>query len=165
MLTNISDSTQKRYSLNFSRHPFSITSAPGDDQLSVHIRTLGDWTEELRRVLTVGKDLSTCVIGRSKFSAYCNIDTIKYISRHLCFLFSTLGNIVLTCLLILHWQPTEITSRRPIWSSSTGLQKLWCLTPHWIGNRSYSFHKYPEGSPEQFKRRTNSKSNSVHQKS
>ncbi|KAG7654829.1 Ferric reductase transmembrane component-like domain [Arabidopsis suecica] len=61
----------------FEWHPFSITSAPGDDQLSVHIRTLGDWTEELRRVLTVGKDLSTCVIGRSKFSAYCNIDMIN----------------------------------------------------------------------------------------
>ncbi|CAN8292468.1 unnamed protein product [Cochlearia groenlandica] len=58
----------------FEWHPFSITSAPGDDQLSVHIRTLGDWTEELRRVLTVGKDPSTCVIGRSKFSAYSNID-------------------------------------------------------------------------------------------
>lgn len=30
------------------RHPFSITSAPDDDYLSVHIRTLGDWTSELR---------------------------------------------------------------------------------------------------------------------
>lgn len=30
------------------RHPFSITSAPGDDYLSVHIRTLGDWTKELK---------------------------------------------------------------------------------------------------------------------
>ncbi|KAG5392611.1 hypothetical protein IGI04_022574 [Brassica rapa subsp. trilocularis] len=59
----------------FEWHPFSITSAPGDDQLSVHIRTLGDWTEELQRVLTVGKDLSTCVIGRSKFSAYGNTDS------------------------------------------------------------------------------------------
>ncbi|KAG9129272.1 hypothetical protein Leryth_015661 [Lithospermum erythrorhizon] len=29
-------------------HPFSITSAPGDDFLSVHIRVLGDWTSELR---------------------------------------------------------------------------------------------------------------------
>uniref|UniRef100_M1B9G4 NOX1 n=1 Tax=Solanum tuberosum TaxID=4113 RepID=M1B9G4_SOLTU len=29
-------------------HPFSITSAPDDDYLSVHIRTLGDWTTELR---------------------------------------------------------------------------------------------------------------------
>ncbi|KAL0794965.1 hypothetical protein Bca101_066342 [Brassica carinata] len=56
-------------------HPFSITSAPGDDQLSVHIRTLGDWTEELQRVLTVGKDLSTCMIGRSKFSASGNTDS------------------------------------------------------------------------------------------
>ncbi|MED6180340.1 hypothetical protein PIB30_009408 [Stylosanthes scabra] len=32
----------------FEWHPFSITSAPGDDYLSVHIRTLGDWTTELR---------------------------------------------------------------------------------------------------------------------
>ncbi|XP_020252628.1 putative respiratory burst oxidase homolog protein H isoform X2 [Asparagus officinalis] len=33
---------------NFEWHPFSITSAPGDDYLSVHIRTLGDWTTALR---------------------------------------------------------------------------------------------------------------------
>ncbi|OMO91379.1 Cytochrome b245, heavy chain [Corchorus olitorius] len=32
----------------FEWHPFSITSAPKDDYLSVHIRTLGDWTKELR---------------------------------------------------------------------------------------------------------------------
>ncbi|KAJ6415120.1 hypothetical protein OIU84_004006 [Salix udensis] len=35
-----------------SEHPFSITSAPGDDYLSVHIRQLGDWTQELRRVFS-----------------------------------------------------------------------------------------------------------------
>ncbi|XP_011089847.1 putative respiratory burst oxidase homolog protein H [Sesamum indicum] len=33
---------------NFEWHPFSITSAPDDDYLSVHIRTLGDWTSELK---------------------------------------------------------------------------------------------------------------------
>lgn len=32
----------------YHRHPFSITSAPGDDYLSVHIRTLGDWTTALK---------------------------------------------------------------------------------------------------------------------
>ncbi|KAI4336424.1 hypothetical protein L6164_014953 [Bauhinia variegata] len=32
----------------FEWHPFSITSAPGDNYLSVHIRTLGDWTRSLR---------------------------------------------------------------------------------------------------------------------
>jgi len=32
------------------RHPFSITSAPGDDYVSVHIRTLGDWTSQLKNV-------------------------------------------------------------------------------------------------------------------
>ncbi|KAL6655520.1 hypothetical protein ACP70R_006346 [Stipagrostis hirtigluma subsp. patula] len=34
----------------FEWHPFSITSAPGDDYLSVHIRTSGDWTQELKRI-------------------------------------------------------------------------------------------------------------------
>ncbi|XP_020573372.1 respiratory burst oxidase homolog protein A isoform X2 [Phalaenopsis equestris] len=33
-------------------HPFSITSAPGDDYLSIHIRQLGDWTRELKRVFS-----------------------------------------------------------------------------------------------------------------
>ncbi|CAD7701969.1 unnamed protein product [Ostreobium quekettii] len=28
-------------------HPFSITSSPGADHLSLHIRAVGDWTEEL----------------------------------------------------------------------------------------------------------------------
>ncbi|XP_035550222.1 respiratory burst oxidase homolog protein C-like isoform X2 [Juglans regia] len=32
----------------FEWHPFSLTSAPGDDYLSVHIRALGDWTKELK---------------------------------------------------------------------------------------------------------------------
>lgn len=36
----------------FEWHPFSITSAPGEDFLSVHIRTLGDWTSELRTVFS-----------------------------------------------------------------------------------------------------------------
>ncbi|VFQ98121.1 unnamed protein product [Cuscuta campestris] len=33
---------------SFEWHPFSITSAPDDNYLSVHIRTLGDWTTELK---------------------------------------------------------------------------------------------------------------------
>ncbi|KAJ7515825.1 hypothetical protein O6H91_22G029400 [Diphasiastrum complanatum] len=36
----------------FEWHPFSITSAPGNNYLSVHIRTLGDWTEELKRTFS-----------------------------------------------------------------------------------------------------------------
>ncbi|GER48533.1 respiratory burst oxidase homolog [Striga asiatica] len=34
----------------FEWHPFSITSAPRDDYVSVHIRTLGDWTRQLKAV-------------------------------------------------------------------------------------------------------------------
>ncbi|OVA09739.1 Cytochrome b245 [Macleaya cordata] len=36
----------------FEWHPFSITSAPGEDYLSVHIRTLGDWTRQLKTVFS-----------------------------------------------------------------------------------------------------------------
>lgn len=36
----------------FEWHPFSITSAPRDDYLSVHIRTLGDWTRQLKVVFS-----------------------------------------------------------------------------------------------------------------
>ncbi|KAF3783501.1 Respiratory burst oxidase-like protein C [Nymphaea thermarum] len=36
----------------FEWHPFSITSAPSDDYVSVHIRTLGDWTSELKAVFS-----------------------------------------------------------------------------------------------------------------
>ena len=28
-------------------HPFTITSAPGDPYIRVHIRVVGDWTESL----------------------------------------------------------------------------------------------------------------------
>ena len=33
----------------FEWHPFTITSAPDDENLTVHIRTAGDWTEKLRK--------------------------------------------------------------------------------------------------------------------
>lgn len=56
----------------FSRHPFSLTSAPGDNYLSVHIRTVGDWTKELKRVFTEDNG-STCVIGRAKFGSLGNV--------------------------------------------------------------------------------------------
>ncbi|XP_041020107.1 respiratory burst oxidase homolog protein B [Juglans microcarpa x Juglans regia] len=36
----------------FQWHPFSITSAPGDDYLSIHIRTLGDWTSQLKVIFS-----------------------------------------------------------------------------------------------------------------
>ncbi|CAL9100195.1 unnamed protein product [Musa textilis] len=36
----------------FQWHPFSITSAPQDDYISVHIRTLGDWTRQLKSVFS-----------------------------------------------------------------------------------------------------------------
>ncbi|KAB2072469.1 hypothetical protein ES319_A07G018400v1 [Gossypium barbadense] len=57
----------------FEWHPFSITSAPGDEYLSVHIRTVGDWTKELKRVFTEVND-SPFVIGRARFGGPGYID-------------------------------------------------------------------------------------------
>ncbi|CAL1413878.1 unnamed protein product [Linum trigynum] len=58
---------------SFEWHPFSITSAPGDPYLSVHIRTVGDWTQELKRVFTEVNDSST-IIGRAKFGHLGSVD-------------------------------------------------------------------------------------------
>ncbi|KAK9027009.1 hypothetical protein V6N11_066858 [Hibiscus sabdariffa] len=55
------------------QHPFSITSAPGDEYLSIHIRTVGDWTQELKRVFTEVND-SPLVIGRARFGGSGYID-------------------------------------------------------------------------------------------
>jgi respiratory burst oxidase len=37
---------------SFEWHPFSITSAPGDPFLSIHIRDSGDWTHAMRQIFT-----------------------------------------------------------------------------------------------------------------
>ncbi|WCJ42848.1 hypothetical protein M5689_023632 [Euphorbia peplus] len=58
---------------SFEWHPFSITSAPGDDYLSVHIRIVGDWTQELKRVFTEVND-PTSVIGRAMFGQLGHLD-------------------------------------------------------------------------------------------
>ncbi|KQJ98544.1 respiratory burst oxidase homolog protein E [Brachypodium distachyon] len=50
----------------FEWHPFSITSAPGDDYISVHIQTRGDWTQELKRIF-VENYFSPSVPRRSSF--------------------------------------------------------------------------------------------------
>ncbi|XP_060213689.1 respiratory burst oxidase homolog protein E-like isoform X1 [Lycium barbarum] len=58
---------------SFEWHPFSITSAPGDDYLSVYIRIVGDWTKELKRVFTEDQS-PACVVGRAKFEEHENVD-------------------------------------------------------------------------------------------
>lgn len=61
-------------SIEKSRHPFSITSSPGDDYLSVHIRTVGDWTQELKQVLN-NDNGSPCTIGRAKFKKLGDVNS------------------------------------------------------------------------------------------
>ncbi|KAL4010596.1 hypothetical protein IC575_030097 [Cucumis melo] len=57
----------------FEWHPFSITSAPGDEYLSVHIRTVGDWTRELKRVFTDHVN-SRPLLGRAKLGHLVNME-------------------------------------------------------------------------------------------
>ncbi|KAG8047609.1 hypothetical protein GUJ93_ZPchr0008g12852 [Zizania palustris] len=52
----------------FEWHPFSITSAPGDDYISVHIQTRGDWTHELKRIF-VENYFAPSVPRRASFGA------------------------------------------------------------------------------------------------
>ncbi|XP_039127715.1 LOW QUALITY PROTEIN: respiratory burst oxidase homolog protein E-like [Dioscorea cayenensis subsp. rotundata] len=54
---------------SFEWHPFSITSAPGDDHLSVHIRTIGDWTQELKRIF-IEHHQSPSFTGRAKLNQF-----------------------------------------------------------------------------------------------
>ncbi|KAK1436764.1 hypothetical protein QVD17_02546 [Tagetes erecta] len=51
----------------FEWHPFSITSAPSDDYLSVHIRGLGDWTNQ---IINTFKDVYDLKEGSEK----CSVD-------------------------------------------------------------------------------------------
>ncbi|KAL5982874.1 hypothetical protein ACLOJK_016952 [Asimina triloba] len=53
---------------SFDMHPFTVTSAPGDDYLSIHIRTLGDWTTEIRSIFAKVCEESSKkpVFGRSE---------------------------------------------------------------------------------------------------
>ncbi|XP_033111646.1 cytochrome b-245 heavy chain-like isoform X2 [Anneissia japonica] len=41
---------------NFEWHPFTLTSSPNEDFFSVHIRTVGDWTNGLAEACGVGGD-------------------------------------------------------------------------------------------------------------
>jgi NADPH oxidase len=66
----------------FEWHPFTITSAPGDKYLTVHIRSAGDWTENLVRSI-VSKDSGDTKPGIKQISidgAYgtCAEDILKY---------------------------------------------------------------------------------------
>ncbi|KAL8138781.1 hypothetical protein V2J09_004782 [Rumex salicifolius] len=48
---------------SFEWHPFSITSAPGDEFLSIHMRGLGDWTREMKKIFS--EVCKTSVAGKS----------------------------------------------------------------------------------------------------
>ncbi|RNA12749.1 Cytochrome b-245 heavy chain [Brachionus plicatilis] len=59
----------------FEWHPFTITSAPDDQYLSVHIRCTGDWTVKLSRKLEENKALKVSIDG--PFGT-CAEDVFKY---------------------------------------------------------------------------------------
>ncbi|KAF6169347.1 hypothetical protein GIB67_016517 [Kingdonia uniflora] len=56
-----------KYKIGFLRHPFSITSASRNGDLSVHIRIVGDLKKELMRVFTKTHGDSPTEVDRDKY--------------------------------------------------------------------------------------------------
>jgi NADPH oxidase len=62
-------------------HPFSISSAPDDDEVTLHIRALGDWTQRLHALAGEGQDgvMSTeCLIEGPYGELAVDLDSDKY---------------------------------------------------------------------------------------
>ncbi|OEL26032.1 Respiratory burst oxidase-like protein B [Dichanthelium oligosanthes] len=49
-----------RFRYQSGMHPFSLTSAPGDDHLSIHVRSLGDWSYQIYDVFQQGDGSLNC---------------------------------------------------------------------------------------------------------
>ncbi|KAH7578483.1 hypothetical protein JRO89_XS01G0387400 [Xanthoceras sorbifolium] len=110
----------------FEWHPFSITSAPGDDHLSVHIRTLGDWTRQLRTVFS-----EVCLPPPNGKSGLLRADCMQ-------------GNNIPN----INMFPKSI-NRRTIWSTSTRLQAIRGGFASGSRNRSHPNDKHSQGHSEQ----------------
>ena len=48
-------------------HPFTLTSAPHENHLSLHIRALGPWTNNLRRIYDPNRDTNNEEVPKVKF--------------------------------------------------------------------------------------------------
>ena len=62
----------------FEWHPFTITSAPDDPYLSVHIRSAGDWTEKLMKKIKTCTDISKLKIHIDGAYGTCAEDVFNY---------------------------------------------------------------------------------------
>ena len=62
----------------FEWHPFTITSAPDDPYLSAHIRSAGDWTENLFKKVKTCTDISKLTIHIDGAYGTCAEDVFNY---------------------------------------------------------------------------------------
>lgn len=123
------------------RHPFSITSAPGDDYLSIHVRQLGDWTRELKRVFSAACEPP---VGGKSGLLRADETTKKAYAYALC-----LAIIICLCSWGFSWhcfgmQLTQIVDWWSIWLSCARLQQVWCFTAGWIRNWRNAFYQHIE---------------------
>ena len=56
-------SCQLPFISKFEWHPFTISSAPEDEHIGLHIRVAGDWTGDLHRYVTVCACPCMCACG------------------------------------------------------------------------------------------------------
>lgn len=128
------------------RHPFSITSAPGDDYLSIHVRQLGDWTRELKRVFSAACEPP--VGGKSGLLRADETTKKAYAYSHY------LAVIICLCNwgpdnIILEMQLTKTFDWWTLWFSCARLQQVWCFTTCWTRNWCNTFYQHIERSDQQ----------------
>ena len=103
------------------RHPFSITSAPGDDYISVHIQTRGDWTQELKRIF-VENYFTPCVPRRAAFGELGAVEHKRFF--HACILHAMSAPLFESCLINM-----KLSNALPPLGSDAVRQGCWSMAP------------------------------------
>lgn len=122
-------------------HPFTLTSAPHEETLSLHIRAVGPWTSKLREIYNPDRlqeivsypkvNLGFCSSHRNQelfsFNAFGSLKLDP-----LCFVRLTLSNIVIS----------SAVSGWTLWGGAPGMERLWGICSGGWRHRSNSicFH-------------------------
>lgn len=138
-------------------HPFTLTSAPHEETLSLHIRAVGPWTSKLREIYNLErlKELGTYPKVRGSFSAFFFLHFFQLcIKTNILFcLILDLITIVLICGHFWNILISSAVSGWTIWGGPPGVERLWGVCSsgrrHWSNSicfytEGYSFQVFSE---------------------
>lgn len=140
-------------------HPFTLTSAPHEETLSLHIRAVGPWTSKLREIYNLDrlKELGTYPKVGGLFSIFFYFFLLK--NKLIFFAFSSLWfwNWTTTVLICgLCWNISSAVSGWTIWGGPSGVERLWGVCSGGRRHRSNSICFYTEGFSFQIVSKTQS---------